>query len=107
MAFGKKGRMTFCILPGNPKAVRTCYDVFVRRILLRLAGRIHVTKELDLTVPEEIRKTEDVSTLTPALLQTSVSGLQELNPREPNAFVVMDKNSRNLPRGSTVRVIVP
>jgi molybdenum cofactor synthesis domain-containing protein len=107
MALGRKDRTAVCILPGNPKAVLTCYEVFVKRILRRLAGRTWDAKEFELLLPEEIRKTGDAITLTPPLLETRVTGLQELRCREPDAFVVMEGNTRSLPRGSKVRVIAP
>lgn len=38
MAFGLLGTMPFFLLPGNPKSIRTLYDLFVRRCLMRLQG---------------------------------------------------------------------
>ena len=107
MAFAKKDRTTVCVLPGNPRAVRTCYEVFVKRVLFRLAGRTWAAEELDLPLTEGIQRTEDASTLTPALLERGVSGLRELYPREPDAFVVTEGEARSLPLGARVKVIVP
>ncbi len=39
MAFGRKGPQLFFILPGNPKAVESLYELFVKRALLGMAGR--------------------------------------------------------------------
>jgi molybdopterin molybdotransferase len=41
MAFGLVGSMSFFLLPGNPKSIRSLYERFVRRCLMRLQG--HVT----------------------------------------------------------------
>lgn len=38
MAFGLLGNMPFFLLPGNPRSIRTLYDLFVRRCLMRLQG---------------------------------------------------------------------
>ncbi len=40
MTFGKLDQTPFFILPGNPRALRTLYEVFIRPCLLKLAGRI-------------------------------------------------------------------
>ena len=39
MAFGRKGPQLFFILPGNPRAVQSLYELFVKRALLGMAGR--------------------------------------------------------------------
>jgi molybdenum cofactor synthesis domain-containing protein len=108
MALGEKDRTTFCILPGNPKAVRTVYEVFVRRILSRMEGRRLTTKEQLLPLPRKLRKTKGIATITSALLEIAVSGLRELHPREPDAFVVVEENDcGDLPKGERVKVIIP
>lgn len=38
MAFGLLGGIPFFLLPGNPKSIRTLYELFVRRCLMRLQG---------------------------------------------------------------------
>lgn len=38
MAFGLLGAMPFFLLPGNPKAISTLYEIFVKRCLLKLHG---------------------------------------------------------------------
>ena len=40
MTFGKLDQTPFFILPGNPRALRALYEVFIRPCLLKLAGRI-------------------------------------------------------------------
>jgi molybdopterin molybdotransferase len=45
MAFGLLGRMPFFLLPGNPKSIRTLYELFVRRCLMRLQGVREERKE--------------------------------------------------------------
>lgn len=107
MALGKRDRTTFCILPGNPKAVRTVYEVFVKRALFRLEARMHTLREWNLPSPERLKKLEGVTAITSALLETTVSGLRELHPHEPDAFVLMEGDAGDLREGEKVRVIAP
>ena len=107
MALGKRGPTTFCILPGNPRAVRTCYEVFAKRILFRLAGRPCDSKELHLPLPDKIDRPQDVTSLTPATLKTEITGLRELHPPEPDAFAVIEESTTDLQCRGDVKVIVP
>jgi molybdopterin molybdotransferase len=106
MAFGRKGDTVFYILPGNPGAVRNVYELFVKRSLFRLAGRSSRQEECALPLIEAIEKPQGFVTATPVLIKTETSTIQEMRPREPNGFVVLEEDTRSLQPGQRVRVIL-
>jgi molybdopterin molybdotransferase len=106
MAFGRRGATAFYILPGNPKSVRSLYELFVKRGLFRLAGRRYNGVERFMSVPEIIEKPADMVTATPVLVETETSVIREMYPLEPNGFVVLDEGASTVRPGELVKVIL-
>jgi molybdopterin molybdotransferase len=105
MAFGTMGGTVFYVLPGNPKSVRSLYELFVKRGLFRLAGRRYSGAEYLISLPEIIEKPPDMVTVTPVLIQTETSVIREMYPLEPNGFVVLDEGISAARPGQNVKVI--
>jgi molybdopterin molybdotransferase len=105
MSFGRKGEACFFILPGNPKAVRSLYELFVRRALLRMAGLRSEEKEYRLPVPEEIEKAGDKVMIVPVLVTSRPAAIEQMYPEEPNGFVVLEEGVERVEAGETVRVL--
>ena len=105
MAFGMKGATPFFILPGNPRAIRTLYEVFVRRGLFALAGRMPAEREHRLSLPGDVKKPTDMIAVIPVLLQYGQAVIAELRPAEPNGFIVLEQGPEHLSAGATVRVL--
>lgn len=105
MAFGRKGKTVFYILPGNPKPVRSLYELFVKRGLFRLAGRRFDEVAYLVSLPEIIEKPADMVTATPVLIEAGTSTIREMHPPEPNGFVVLDEGTSCARPGEKVKVI--
>jgi molybdopterin molybdotransferase len=105
MAFGRRGGTAFYVLPGNPKSVRSLYELFVKRGLFRLAGRHYNPIEHFISLPETIEKPADIVTATPVLVETATSVIREMHSLEPNGFVVLDEGVTCARPGEKVKVI--
>lgn len=107
MTFGRKGSMAFFILPGNPGAIRTLYDVFVARALRAMAGGPATEKDYTLALPEDVRKPGEMARLVPVLLEHRQAEIKSMYPEEPNGYAVIEQGPEHMPAGSMVRVIEP
>ena len=107
MAFGRKGSTPFFILPGNPKAIRTLYEVFVKRCLHIIAGREPLGKEQKVPLPEAFRKPGGVISLVPVLLGHREEAVARMYPAEPNGFIVLEGKQDLIPAGTLVKVLEP
>jgi molybdopterin molybdotransferase len=107
MAFARKGGTAVYILPGNPNAVRSVYELFVKRSLFRLSGRRYRERSYTLPLPRGIEKPAGFITATPVRVATEPAAIEEMHPREPNGFVVLEEDTPYLPPGEKVKVILP
>jgi molybdopterin molybdotransferase len=105
MAFGRKGTTPFFILPGNPRAIRTLYEVFVKRGLLTMAGRMPAERSHRLPLPGDVKKPADMIAVVPVLLRHGQAAIAELHPSEPNGFIVLEQEPEHLSAGAMVRVL--
>lgn len=105
MSFGKRGRSAFFILPGNPKAIRTLYEVFVRRSLLKLSGQAPARQEHELPLPEDVHKPAGMTSLVPVLIRKGPSAIGQTWPKEASGYLVLDQEEDVVKAGTMVRVI--
>jgi len=105
MAFGGKGRVLLFILPGRPTAVRTLYDLFVRRALLRMSGRSLRDREHLLPLTGQVDKPARSVMVIPVLIGCERKAIVEVYPDEPNGFIVLEEGPERLGAGELVRVL--
>jgi molybdopterin molybdotransferase len=105
MAFGRKGPVLFFILPGNPKAVQSLYELFVKRVLLRMAGRPLHQPEYMLPLRAPVEKPADVAMVIPVLIGAHPVRIEEMHPAAPDGFVVLEEGTERFPAGERVRVL--
>jgi molybdopterin molybdotransferase len=105
MTFGRKAATPFFILPGNPRAIRTLYEVFVSSGLRVMAGRAREERSQTLPLPFEVRKSRGMIRLVPVLLESRQAAIKTMDTPEPNGFVVCEQGEELLPPGTMVRVI--
>jgi molybdopterin molybdotransferase len=105
MAFGRKGGVLFFILPGNPKAVQSLYELFVKRALLRMAGRSPEQEEYMLPLTAPLEKRADAAMIIPVHIGVRPVGIEEMHPPAPDGFVVLEEGTERLPAGEAVRVL--
>jgi molybdopterin molybdotransferase len=105
MAFGRKGGVLFFVLPGNPKAVQSLYELFVKRALLRMAGRSPEQQEYMLPLTAPVEKRADAAMIIPVLIGARPAGIEKMHPPAPDGFVVLEEGTDWLPAGEPVRVL--
>lgn len=106
MAFARKGGTAFYVLPGNPRAVRSVYELFVKRGLYRLSGRQYRERSYMLPLPEGIEKPAGFVTATPVQVASEPFIIREMRAPEPNGFVLLEDDTPYLPPGKKVKVIL-
>ena len=105
MAFGTIDDIPFFILPGNPRALRTLYEVFVRPCLAKLCGRVGATAVSRARAPEDIEKDPDTIHLIPVLLSEGHPvRIEQLHVDEPNGFLVLERGTTRVRAGEEVSV---
>lgn len=105
MTFGRKGTTPFFILPGNPRAIRTLYEVFVAGGLRSMAGRTVEERSQMLPLPSDMRKSPGVIRIVPVLLERRHAAIASMDTPEPNGFAVLEQGEGLLPAGTMVKVI--
>ncbi len=104
MTFGRKGITPFFILPGNPMATRTLYEVFVSKGLRAMAGRT-ARRSRTLRLPADIDKPGEMITLVPVRIKHRQTAIAEMYPAEPNGFIVLEQGPEHVSAGAMVRVL--
>jgi molybdopterin molybdotransferase len=105
MTFGKLGRTPFFILPGNPRALRTLYDVFIKPCLLKLAGRTGSMRFGKASAPEDIEKETDKIHLIPvAFSAAGAPYIRELYVDEPDGFIILERGTERVRTGEEVEI---
>ena len=105
MTFGKLNQTPFFILPGNPRALRTLYEVFIKPCLSKLAGRIGSTRFGKASLPEDIEKETDKIHLIPvALSMGGAPYIWELYVDEPDGFIVLERGIKRVRAGEEVEI---
>ena len=105
MAFGRKGPQLFFILPGNPRAVQSLYELFVKRALLGMAGRPVQRTEYTLPLSAPIKKPAGIAMVIPVRICARPAKIEEMYPSAPDGFVVLEEGVENLAAGEEVRVL--
>ncbi len=104
MPFGKLNEMPFFILPGNPIAVRTLYEVFVRPCLLKLAGRKDSVRRGKIRVPRDIEKAHRIHLIPVAISIDGDPQVRALGVDEPDAILILEGRRKRVPAGKEVEV---
>jgi molybdopterin molybdotransferase len=105
MTFGKLGRTPFFILPGNPRALRTLYDVFIKPCLLKVAGRTGSMRFGKASAPEDIEKETDKIHLIPvAFSAAGAPYIRELYVDEPDGFIILERGTERVRTGEEVEI---
>jgi molybdopterin molybdotransferase len=105
MAFGRKGPQLFFILPGNPRAVQSLYELFVKRALLGMAGRPLQRTEYTLPLSTPVEKPAGITVVIPVLIGAHPEKIEEMYPSAPDGFVVLEEGMEKLAAGEEVRVL--
>ena len=105
MAFGRKGPQLFFILPGNPRAVQSLYELFVKRALLGMAGRPLQRTEYTLPLSTPVEKPAGITMVIPVLIGAHPEKIEEMYPSAPDGFVVLEEGMEKLAAGEEVRVL--
>ena len=105
MRFGKLNQRPFFILPGNPRALRTLYEVLIKPCLSTLAGRIDSTRLGKASVPEDIEKETDKIHLIPVALSAGRAPyIRELYVDEPDGFIILERGIKRVRAGEEVQI---
>ena len=106
MTFGKKGRTPFFILPGNPRALRPLYEVFVRACLLKLAGGREEWRADKARVSAPFKRDPHMTYLIPATCSGAepcrVEGIQA---EEPDCLLLVESGTEEIRPGEEVDVL--
>jgi molybdopterin molybdotransferase len=106
MTFGKKGRTPFFILPGNPRALRALYEVFVRACLLKLAGRRGEWKEHKARVSTPFQRDPDMTYLVPATCSSRLPfRVERIQADEPDCLLLLESGTEEIRSGEEVDVL--
>ena len=105
MAFGRKGPQAFFILPGNPKAVQSLYELFVKRALLGMAGRPLQRTEYILPMAKPVEKPADKAMVIPVSIGARPERIEEMYPVAPDGFIVLEEGKEKVAAGEPVRVL--
>jgi molybdenum cofactor synthesis domain-containing protein len=105
MAFGRKGPRLFFILPGNPRAVQSLYELFVKRALLGMAGRPLQRTQYTLPLSTPVEKRAGIAMVIPVRICAHPAKIEEMYPRAPDGFVVLEEGMEKLAAGEEVRVL--
>ncbi len=105
MTFGELDQIPFFILPGNPRALRTLYEVFIKPCLLKLAGRRGSMRCGKVSVSDDIEKETDKILLIPVTLSPGRAlRVKEVYVDEPDAVVVLERGVKRVGAGEEVEI---
>jgi molybdopterin molybdotransferase len=105
MTFGTLDQTPFFILPGNPRALRTLYEVFIKPCLLKLAGRINKVRIGRACLPEEIEgETNRIHLIPVALSAYGDPHITALYVDEPNGFIVLERGTKKVRAGEEAQI---
>jgi molybdopterin molybdotransferase len=106
LAFGRMGRLLFFVLPGNPKALVTLYELFVKSCLLRFSGRPDWRPRATRVVLEQGLEGRGEKTLfIPVKVSSGEGRIKELYSDEPDAIAVVDGGRKWAHAGQKVEVV--
>ena len=106
MTFGTKGSTPFFILPGNPRALRPLYELFVRACLLKLAGRRVEWRDSKAIASAPLRKDPDMTYLVPATCSGGASfRVERIQVDEPDCLLLLESGTENVSSGEEVDVL--
>lgn len=106
MTFGMKGSTPFFILPGNPRALRALYEVFVKACILKLAGRRSEWREYTALTPAPLRRDPDMTYLVPATCSRGEPfRVERLQADEPDCLLLLEPGTEEIRSGEEVKVL--
>ncbi len=106
MTFGIVKDVPFFILPGNPRALRTLYEVFVRPCLAKLSGKGSTMAFSRARAPETVDKEADTIQLIPVVLSGGHPvHIEPLHAGEPDGFVLLERGTKHIEAGEEVSVL--
>ena len=106
MTFGTKGSTPFFILPGNPRALRPLYELFVRACLLKLAGRRVEWRDSKAIASAPLRKDPDMTYLVPATCSGgALFRVERIQVDEPDCLLLLESGTENVSSGEEVDVL--
>jgi molybdopterin molybdotransferase len=106
MTFGTKGRTPFFILPGNPRALRPLYEVFVRACLMKLAGRRVEWKDSRAIASAPLQKDPYMTYLVPAMCsQGAPFRVERVHVDEPDCLLLLESGTEDVRTGEEVNVL--
>jgi molybdopterin molybdotransferase len=105
MTFGKLHQTPFFILPGNPRALRILYEVFIRPCLSKLAGSINGVRIGKARLPEEIEKEAHTIHLIPVTLSAGTDPhVRTLYVDEPDGIVILERGTKRVRAGEEAKI---
>jgi molybdopterin molybdotransferase len=105
MAFARKGPRLVFILPGNPRAVQSLYELYVKRAVLGMAGRPLQRREYSLPLSAPLSTPAGVAMVIPVRICAGPEKIGEMYPSAPDGFIVLEEGTAELASGELVRVI--
>lgn len=105
MIFGELDQTPFFILPGNPRALRTLYEVFINPSVSKLAGRRVSMRYGKVAVPKDIEKESDKILLIPVTLSAGRASLvKKLYVDEPDGVIILERGVKRVRAGEKVEI---
>ncbi len=105
MSFGELDRRVFFILPGNPRALRSLYEIFIRPCLCKLGGSAGRLRRGKAVAPRGLQKeTEWIHLIPVALSRDGRAHIAGLQVDEPDAVMILDRGVTKVKRGSEVEI---
>jgi molybdopterin molybdotransferase len=95
MTFGKLHRTPFFILPGNPRALRALYEIFVKPCLVKLAGGAGKASMGKASIPGDVKVEPQRIHLIPITLShPGKPTITSLYADEPNGFIILERTTQ-------------
>ena len=106
MAFGKARGSLFFVLPGNPKALRTLYELFVGHALRMLSGRRDMRWKTGTFILEEgVEKERGTILFMPVRISWKEDTVTRVYGGRPDGFAVIGRDLTRVLSGEKVRVV--
>ena len=106
MAFGKARGSLFFVLPGNPKALRTLYELFVGHALRMLSGRGDMRWKTGTFILEEgVEKERGTILFMPVRISWKEDTVTRVYGGRPDGFAVIGRDLARVLSGEKVRVV--
>ena len=106
MAFGRARGSLFFVLPGNPRALRTLYELFVGHALRMLCGRRDMRWKTGTFILEEgVEKGRGTTLFVPVRISWKEDTVARVYGGRPDGFAVIGRDLTRVFSGEKVRVV--